>query len=201
MLTRPKYFDELLSPGPKFRVNLSSYSSPLVAPLRIFGMGLAVMLVLAIVWDGVELWGLQQEVRELTESSARLQDQDRRVVAEATSEGHELSEAAGKRLPSDVAFVNRLVEKRMFSWTQFLSELEQAVPTGVGVLSIRLDPNSAVIQLAGAAHAFEDVTAFVTVLQNHPHFYDPVLTQHQNREDGLVEFHVRLHYRNYVKPS
>jgi Tfp pilus assembly protein PilN len=128
-----------------------------------------------------------------------VQQQHRQLSAAAQREGVDLTDSAVQRLPAEVAFINRLVEQREFSWTYFLSELEKAVPPRVGISSIRLDPASAVIRLSGSAVTFEDATSFLTTLQDHPHFRDPVLIQHQNREDGLVEFHVQIFYRGHAK--
>ncbi len=195
------YLDALFAASPRIRVNLSSYTRPAVPVLRSVLMVVALFLAGCIVWDLVELWSVVGEVQELSRSTARLQEQDRRVLAEGVQDGWDLAPAANKLLPSEVSFVNRLVEKRTFSWTQFLSELEQTVPSGIGVQSIRLDPNSALIQLAGVAQTFEDVTAFLTILEDHAQFSEPVLKQHHDRDDGLVEFNLTLRYRNHVKPG
>lgn len=195
------YLDALFAASPRIRVNLSSYARPAVPVVRWALIVATLFLAAGIARDLVELWSVVGEVQELSRSAARLQEQDRRVLAEGTQDGWDLSPAANKQLPSEVSFVNRLVEKRTFSWTQFLSELEQAVPSGVGVQSIRLDPSSAIIQLAGIAQTFEDVTAFLTILEDHPQFSEPVLKQHQDRDDGLVEFNLTLRYRNHVKPG
>lgn len=190
---------DLLAAPLSFRINLSSYSHPAVFPIRWGLMGAACLLAASIAWDLLDGYHLYGEIAELRASVARLQEQDRQLSAAAQREGIDLSDSALQRLPAEVAFVNRLVEQREFSWTSFLSELEKAVPARVGILSIRLDPSSAVIRLSGSAVTFEDATSFLTTLQDHPHFRDPVLIQHQNREDGLVEFHVHIHYRGHAK--
>lgn len=190
---------DLLAAPLSFRINLSSYSHPAVFPIRWGLMGAACLLAAFIAWDLLDGYHLYGEIAELRASVARLQEQDRQLSAAAQHEGIDLTDSALQRLPAEVAFVNRLVEQREFSWTSFLSELEKAVPARVGILSIRLDPSSAVIRLSGSAVTFEDATSFLTTLQDHPHFRDPVLIQHQNREDGLVEFHVQIHYRGHAK--
>jgi Tfp pilus assembly protein PilN len=94
-----------------------------------------------------------------------------------------------------VALANQLLTKRNFSWTQFLSGLEEAIPARVSIKSVRLDPASAVIHMTGAAVTVEDVTGFTLKLQSHPVFHDPVLGQHHLGGDGLVEFDLMLKYR------
>ncbi len=106
-----------------------------------------------------------------------------------------MSPASLQRLPAEVALANQLLAKRNFSWTQFLSGLEEAIPARVAIKSVRLDPGSAMIHLTGAAITVEDVTALALKLQNHPVFRDPVLGQHHAGSDGLVEFDLALKYR------
>lgn len=190
---------ELVTPPLLFRINLSSYSHPAVSPIRWGLIGAACLLTGFIAWDLLDGYHLYGEIADLRASVVRLQEQDRQLSAAARREGIDLTDAAVQRLPAEVAFINRLVEQREFSWTSFLSELEKAVPPRVGISSIRLDPASAVIRLSGSAVTFEDATRFLTTLQDHPHFRDPVLIQHQNREDGLVEFHVQIFYRSHAK--
>ena len=188
---------ELLSPRFRLRLNFSSYAAPGAAPLRMVLIGLAALMLLGIAWDVLEVWGLHAEVGELARSVARLREQDQRLVDQAGQEGADLSTAAVTRLPAEVRFINGVIEKRTFSWTHFLSELERTVPGGVGVTSIRLEPARLTIQLSGTARTFEDVTAFLTLLHDHPEFREPLLKQHRGRDDGLVEFQVMLQYRHH----
>jgi Tfp pilus assembly protein PilN len=190
---------ELLAQSLQFRINLSSYSHPAVTPIRWSLIGAACLLTVFIAWDLLDAYHLYGEIVDLRVSVVRLQEQDRQLSADAQREGIDMADSALQRLPAEVTFINRLVEQREFSWTSFLSELEKAVPARVGISSIRLDPTSAVIRLSGSAVTFEDATSFLTALQDHPHFHDPVLIQHQDREDGLVEFQVQIQYRGHAK--
>lgn len=191
-----RYLDEAAAPSARFRLNVSAYAAPSSGALRWVCMTLAGLLLLAIVGDGIELYGLSGEVAQLEQFVAHLHEQDEQIVAGASGEGVNLAESANAKLPTEVTFVNRLVEKRAFSWTRFLSELESAVPAGVGVGSVKLDPAGSVVHLSGTAGSFEAVTSFVGSLEEHPSFHEPVLQQHRDREDGQVEFTVTLFYRH-----
>jgi len=110
----------------RFRINLSRRYRSVVVPLRLLLIGSCVLLVIGICWN------LRQAILTYQESSAiqaeldRVRQQDLDLIAEARHEGIDLSEVALKRLPSEVELANQLLEKRTFSWTQFLTELEQA---------------------------------------------------------------------------
>jgi Tfp pilus assembly protein PilN len=121
--------------------------------------------------------------------------QDQQLLAEAQQGGIDFSWLSLQQLPVEVNLANQLLAKRYFSWTQFLSALEAAIPQHVSIKSIRLDSGSAVVHITGLAATVEDVTALTVTLQDHAVFRDPVLDQHRVGVDGLVEFDLTLHYR------
>ena len=179
-----------------FRINLSSRFRWYVKPARLGLIALVVAAAAATVWDLEQIWTAHREADEIAVALQRVREQDRAFVAESAKEGIDLSDAALQRLPGEVALANQLLEKRVFSWTRFLTELEQAIPSRLAINSIRLDPHSSIIRLNGAAFSLEDVTALAVALQDHPTFKDPVLGQHRDAGNGLVEFDLTLRYRH-----
>jgi type IV pilus assembly protein PilN len=166
-----------------------------VAPVRLLLLWTAVGLG---VWVSMSAAETLLAFRDLHELQARLDQarlHDQQLMSEARGEGIDLSEAVLRQLPGEVALANQLLAKRNFSWTQFLSGLEEAIPARVSIKGVRLDSGSAVIHMTGAAVSVEDVTALTLKLQSHPVFHDPVLDQHHIGSDGLVEFDLKLKYR------
>ncbi|MCC2642266.1 MAG: protein of unknown function, putative Fimbrial assembly family [Nitrospira sp.] len=159
-------------------------------------MLLAGMIGVAMLWDISEAWLVWQDVQSKEAALHQVQDRDRELLKEAAHEGIDLSEAALQILPKEIAFANQLIEKRSFSWTRFLTELERAIPQRIAVNSIRLDPANATIMLTGSARALEDITTLTVTFQDHPQFKEPVLGQHRDLGNGLVEFDLSLRYRN-----
>ncbi len=178
-----------------FRINLSSRFRWYLKPIRLGLFVLVGAVAAAIVWDLGQIWTARGEAEEITVALQRVREQDRAFVAASAKEGIDLSDAAMQRLPAEVALANQLLEKRVFSWTRFLTELEQAIPPRLAITSIRLDPSSSIIRLNGAALSLEDVTALTVAMQDHPTFKDPVLGQHRDAGNGLVEFDLMLRYR------
>ncbi len=178
-----------------FHINLSSRYRPSLAPLRVVLVGCCVVLLLGILWNcGQAVLGYQASWAISAELD-RVRQQDDQLVVEARQEGIDLSEGALQRLPTEVALANQLLEKRTFSWTKFLTGLEQAIPPRLALSSVRLDAGGTSVHLTGTAMSLEDITAFTVGLQDHPTFKDPVLAQHRMGTNGLVEFDVTLRYR------
>ena len=178
-----------------FHVNLSSWHRPTLAPLRRLLLVVCALLSMGILWNiGQAVLGYRQALT-IEAELYRARQQDEQLIAEARQEGIDLSEAVLQRLPAEVELANQLLEKRTFSWTKFLSGLEQAIPPQLALSSIRLDAGGTTVHLTGTAMSLEDITAFTIGLQDHPSFKDPVLAQHRAGINGQVEFDVTLHYR------
>jgi|CXWL01.1.fsa_nt_gi Tfp pilus assembly protein PilN len=187
----------LVKPGGTryFQIELSSRYRWYLAPTRV------VLVALSWILGGAILWSVSQTViamhdrQDLQDRLDHVRVQDHQLLAEAQREGLDLSGPSLQQLPVEVSLANQLLTKRHFSWTQFLSALETAIPPHVSIQSIRLDPGSAVVHMTGLAVTVEDVTALTVTLQDHAVFRDPVLGQHRVGQDGLVEFGLTLHYR------
>ena len=179
----------------RFKINLSSQYRTTTAPLRLLLIGGCALLVCGILWDIRQGLLVHQEIQMIEAELSRVHQLDRTLMEEAKREGIDLSEAALKRLPLEVELANQLLEKRTFSWTKFLTELEQAIPPRLALSSVRLDQAGKTVQLAGTAMSLEDITAFTVGLQDHATFKDPVLAQHRVGSNGLVEFDVTVQYR------
>ena len=181
--------------GRQFQINISSRYRAGMTHYRIWLIGGCIGLLLSIVWS---LWQgvlIYEESQIIEAELERVRQLDHMVMAEAKKEGIDLSEGALQRLSSEVDLANQLLEKRTFSWTTFLGELEQTIPPRLALTSIRLDQAGKTVQLTGTATDLEEITAFTVGLQNHATFKDPVLAQHRVGSGGLVEFDVTVRYR------
>ncbi len=112
----------------EFQINLSRQYRPAIAPLRLLLIGSCAVLALGILWNLRQAILAYQECRILEAQLDRVRQQDLDLMAEARRDGVELSEEALKRLRFEVELVNQLLEKRTFSWTEFLTDLDRGVP-------------------------------------------------------------------------
>lgn len=178
----------------EFHVNLSSRYWSAVAPIRALLVAGCILLVLGILWSLGQVGVGYRAVRTISAELDRIRQQDTQLIAEASQGGIDLSEGALQRLPAEVDLANLLIEKRVFSWTKFLTGLEQVIPSRLVLSSVRLEQGGRMVHLLGSAVNLEDITAFTVELQDHLIFKDPVLAQHRVGASGLVEFDVTLRY-------
>ncbi len=181
--------------GRLFQIELGSRHRWYLEPARLCLMVLCGLFGTATLWSVTQTVLAVRDRQELQTRVDQIREQDRQLIAEAQQEGIDLTGPSVQQLPAEVSLANQLLVKRHFSWTQFLSGLESAIPPRVSIKSVRLDSGSAVIHVTGFAVTVEDVTAFTVTLQDHPTFRDPVLDQHRMGPDGLVEFDLTVRYR------
>lgn len=194
LLTLPNVRRLIVGGDDHFQINLCRRYRPTMASVRLLLMGSCVLLVSGIVWNLAQAMVAYQECQTLEGELDRVREQDLNLIAEANREGIDLSDHALQRLSFEVELANQLLEKRLFSWTKFLTELEQAVPSRLALSSVRLDQAGNMVRLNGTAMSLEDITAFTIGLQDHATFKDPVLAQHRAGANGLVEFDITVQY-------
>ena len=187
----------LVTPGGArfFHFELGSRYRWYIAPTRLVLVALSGIVGVSIIWSVAQTVLIIRDRQDMQARLNHVRMQDQQLLAEAQQEGIDLSGPSSQQLPVEVSLANQLLTKRNFSWTQFLSALEAAIPQHVSIKSIRLDPGSAVVHMTGLAVKVEDVTALTVTLQDHAVFRDPVLGQHRVGPDGLVEFDLTLRYR------
>lgn len=187
----------LVMPGSAryFHIELSSRYRWYVAPTRMMLVALCGTIGGAILWSVVQTVLTLHDLQDVQAGLDQVRMQDQQLLAQTQQEGIDLSAPSLQQLPAEVSLANQVLTKRHFSWTQFLSALESAIPQQVSIKGIRLDPGGMVVLMTGLAVTVEDVTALMVTLQNHSVLRDPVLGQHRVRPDGLIEFDMTLRYR------
>ena len=165
---------------------------PIVSTLRTLQWSLIGLMVLSVGLIGW-WWQETQEVDAIAEhyetAALRTATLNRQFEAQLAREGLTLPSDQIAMVQGKIAFANLLSEKRAFSWTRLLSELEETVPVNVSIGSVKLDFQQSNIVVDGLARSLQDVNVFVQKLQTHRAFQKAVLAKHEmhkGREGGAV---------------
>ncbi len=194
------------TPLPRLSVSLAGRGFEL---LRAAQWAMALVIVGSLgsaAWMWWDSRAIVEAAAKYEQAAERVRETSRQFLTQASRAGLDLSDGRIKALGREVAFANQLLEKRAFSWTRFLSELEEAVPPHVAISSVVLSFKDSIITLNGTALTLKDVTTLVNNLENHPDFHDVVLSQHRSKESGdgkisgqdtsgMVEFTLTVMYR------
>lgn len=182
-------------PPDALRLNLSHSRHQAMGRACAALAAVSLFLIGLTVWDLWEARALRDQAAVVEQALARVQEQDRRVQQAAQTEGVDLSDGALGKLTGDVAFANELIAQRAFSWTRFLSDLEDAVPPGVSIRQIRLNSKGAAVTIGGSALSLKELAALVISLEDHRTFTDANLLEHRVQENDVVNFSVTAHYQ------
>lgn len=186
----------MMSKAVPFQINLSNRYRAYHGVLRATLFVTLALLAVGMMWDLSQWVVWQQQATHMEPAWQRVVKLDTQFQAQSKQEGFPLTEKAMKGLPQTISFTNRLLAQRGFSWSTLLHELEQTVPPGLALKGIQNDFDDSIrVRLSGTAISFEVVTAFTLGLANHESFYEPQLTRHTEKSDGLVDFNLHVGYR------
>jgi len=154
---------------------------------------------------GWESRTVEDEAGRYAAATERSEAFNRQLKAQLEQDQLTLSPEQIAAIQKDVGFVNQLAEKRRFSWTQLLHDLEETFPAGTSIGKVQRDAKTSTITVDGHAAGRGALQALMTRLQTRPAFRQPVLHQHQladslhTEEEGAtgatVEFSLTVGYR------
>lgn len=164
---------------PSLRLTLAP---PVLSTLRMLQWSLIGLTLLSV---GLMGWWWQESLDDDTmaehyeSATARTETLNQQFEAQLAREGLTLPGDQIAMVQGKIAFANLLSEKRAFSWTRLLSELEETVPAHVSIGSVKLDFQQSKVVVDGLARNLQDVNVFVQTLQQHRAFQKAVLAKHE----------------------
>jgi hypothetical protein len=114
-----------------FHIELSSRYRWYLAPARLMLVALSGIIGASIFWSVAQTVMTMRDLRDMQARVDHVRMQDHQLIVEAQQEGIDLSGPSLQQLSAEVGLANQLLTKRNFSWTQFLSALEAAIPQHV----------------------------------------------------------------------
>jgi Tfp pilus assembly protein PilN len=151
------------------------------------------------------------------QTRAALARAERKTAAERREVGALAGRIAGMDLDQqnhEVAYLNRKIAERTFSWSLLFDRLAEVLPDGVRLNQLspqgpaekeqqpsrsgpiaNADKNTPVlVQILGEAKNDEALLLFVKRLFEHPSFADPDLGHEERVESGLLKFELKVKY-------
>lgn len=177
-------------------VNLAS-GDYLKRRVILFGLYLAMgILLLFIGFDLMQYNMLKESEAAFDARIGRVLNEKQQLQQEIGKLGRNLSDDAMKAMQKEIQLINQLLRQKSFSWTTFLSNLENRVPSNLSVSRIQPDFNSGQVILGGVAPSLKEITEFVGRLSKEP-FEDVFLMEQEDFEkEGKkgVNFSIRFKY-------
>lgn len=157
-------------------------------------------------WIWYEKRTVDEKATRYAAAAERTDALNQQLTAQLERNQLTLSASQMAAIQHEVRFVNQLAEKRGFLWTRLLSDLEEALPSGISVHKIHRDVKFSTVTIDGHATSMSTLQTLMTMLQARQAFHQPVLHHHQlvdapqadgggEREAMGVEFSVTVQYR------
>jgi Tfp pilus assembly protein PilN len=152
-------------------------------------LGAFAMLVLAFtLFNAFELLRLRGIESELGSHAAESEAQAQRLRAEATRIRRQIDQKELEAVSAAAREANAIIDRRAFSWTTLLTQLEATLPAEVRITTVqpRLDEGVFKVALSTEAHRTEDVSDFIDALEKTGAFREVVPLRQSVDEDGLI---------------
>ena len=153
--------------------------------------GLAVVAVLLL--GGMRLADLSRTHRSLTLRAEAAERETAAVAADAARHERAVPADALEALRLSAEEVNRLIERRLFSWTAFFNVIEQTLPSEVMLTAVRpdADEQGTSIDLAVIGRTVADIEEFIRRLEETGRFRDMLARQGELDDEGMYRAQLR----------
>lgn len=178
-----------------------------------WGFAVAVVAVLSIAL----LWGAIGSIRSWRKTTRQVNDYRSKIAAcdrERANAEALLNRPENRSTRDQSVFINTLIARKAFSWTQVLSDLERIMPSGIHVLGITpdiSDDNELQLKLTAVGSSREQAVELISRLESSPHFRNALLrndvaeqqqSQPNSRPEIIYHFEITATYvPPYQRPS
>lgn len=154
-------------------------------------LGLAVVAVLTA--GAVRLVELSRTQRALTLEADAAERETAAVSNRTARLEREMPGDALAALAAAAEEVNRLVERRLFSWTAFFNVIERTLPAGVMLTAVRpdTDDEGTSVDLAVVGRTVADVEDFIRRLEESGVLADVLARQGERNDEGMYRAQLR----------
>lgn len=183
----------------KFNLNLAT--TPM-QNRRLF-LFLAALLGLGTLFSLALGGKIYSQYRGLAQEAGKEVAQINRQISDDQREANKLSisiEELSQKHSDEVAFINSLVYSKSFSWIDFFSALEEALPASSYIVSLRPFPEegtSMEVQFTAASTSLNEVLNFIARLANKG-FKDIQILRESKSPEGLSLTEISLRYERNI---
>lgn len=168
-----------------------------ITPRMIQVMGLlqwlAVVVALAASALAVKWWQesvvMEETATHLDRVVTRLHHANARLSEDMSREQLTLSPEQIATVKREVVFVNELTDKRGFSWSRLLADLEMTLPSHMALHTVRVNFQDSTIALHGSAASLHEVQTFMARLEQHAAFRHATLASHRLEHPDTSQAH------------
>lgn len=167
-------------------------------------LGAATLLVVAFtVFNIVELVQLAGSQRRLGSHAAEAEAEAQRLRTAATQIRTQIDQKELEAVSAAAREANAIIDRRAFSWTNLLTNLEAALPADVRITTVqpRLVKDAFMVGVVAEARRAEDIAEFIAALEKYAEFRNVVPLQQRTDEGGLITIAIEGEYLARSRPA
>jgi Tfp pilus assembly protein PilN len=181
----------------RLRTNLATRPFYNVRAVHALIGALAVLVLGLTLFNAVQLVRLMASQRTLGARAAEAEQEADRLRGDAARIRTQINQKELETVARAAREANSIIDRRAFSWTELLTQLEATLPDDVRITTVqpRLDKDLFKIGLVAEARRAEDVAAFIEALEKTGAFTNVVPLQQQTDEGGLIQVALEGEYQ------
>jgi len=181
----------------KLRTNLATRPFYNVRAVHAMLGGLALFVLALTLFNVIELVRLTGSQQALGARASEAETEAQRLRTEAARIRTRIDQKQLETVSAAAREANGIIDRRAFSWTELLTQLEATLPDDVRITSVqpRLDKATFKIGIIAEARRAEDVSGFIDALEQTGAFTNVVPLQQQAGDDGLIEVAIEGDYQ------
>jgi Tfp pilus assembly protein PilN len=150
---------------------------------------LAAVVLAFTLFNVIELVRLTGSQSALGARASDAERQAQRLRTEAAQVRTRIDQKELAAVSAAAREANDIIDRRAFSWTELLTQLEGTLPDDVRITTVqpRLDRDVFKVGLVAEARRAEDVAGFIEALEKTGTFKNVVPLQQQTNEEGLIQ--------------
>ena len=166
------------------------------------GLGIVALLVLALTaFNVTQAVGLSRRHTELTERADRAEA----VVADAARDAVTIQRDINRDALEAAAAAreaNTLIDRRIFSWTEFFNRIESTLPPNVMMTSVRpeIETTDIAVSMGVLGRRVEDIDMFMDRLEATGAFAELLARQEEATDEGMYRAALRGRYLPLSEP-
>jgi type IV pilus assembly protein PilN len=160
-----------------------------------FGVAVAAIVTLALLWAAISAtvsW------HRTTAQANHYRDEIAKCDREIANAKALLDRSDNRTTRDQSLFINTLIARKAFSWTEVLTDLERILPPGIHIVSIAPDINDdgqLELHVAAAGPSRERAIELISKMENSPRFSNAMLRNDQTDQGGEAVRQGAVNYR------
>jgi hypothetical protein len=152
--------------------------------------------IATMIWSAAEVVALSGMHTQLAVRADQAEQSAAEVSARAAAIRRGLNQKEIEALTAAAEEANRLIDRRVFSWTQFFNRIERTLPESIMLTSVRPDfrADDPDVIMGVMAKSVEDIDIFIEQLESTGAFADVLSREEEITDEGMYRATLRGRY-------